>query len=403
MMRMYVLFMVICNIASIDANQTLANLAADTWYKVPNSKMRSVCPTSASNFGCWSIVGAWGGGVYNPIDGKMIVWGGGHGDYDGNEVYAFDIETLTWSRITNPSTGITKDQDPLPDGNPVSRHTYDGLAYITHAKRIFARGGSRAGNGYGTSITWTFDLPTKHWFEMQPSGVLGPTTACCNLSGEYDPYSKKVYMRDPNYLYAYDFDANTWTQLIDWPHGWGPGKSIIDTKRHIYFDIGSGSLHAYNIITGKDISAQWTTIDGETIIQSNYAAAGYDAKADCIVAWGGGGAYVLDMVTKNWSQKSATGAPLEGQGNGTFGRFRYIASDNVFILVNGVDDDVYFYKHTAGVGEPTANHDKNLSPNYVTIYEAQTHTIYDVRGKKIFVTNPENGFLGDIKKIIPGM
>jgi hypothetical protein len=35
---------------------------------------------------------------------------------------------------------------------------------------------------------------------------------------------------------------------------------------------------------------------------------------------------------------------------GTYGRWRYIARLNVFVLVNSVDDDVRFYKHTAGCG-----------------------------------------------------
>ncbi|MDI1450127.1 hypothetical protein [Polyangium sp. 6x1] len=31
-------------------------------------------------------------------------------------------------------------------------------------------------------------------------------------------------------------------------------------------------------------------------------------------------------------------------------RFRYIAQYNVFVLVNRADENVFFYKHTAGCG-----------------------------------------------------
>ena len=35
---------------------------------------------------------------------------------------------------------------------------------------------------------------------------------------------------------------------------------------------------------------------------------------------------------------------------GTYGRWRYIPRVNAFILVNDVDENVYFYKHTGGCG-----------------------------------------------------
>jgi hypothetical protein len=36
---------------------------------------------------------AWGGGAHDTKRDRLIVWGGGHGDYGGNELYAFDVNT----------------------------------------------------------------------------------------------------------------------------------------------------------------------------------------------------------------------------------------------------------------------------------------------------------------------
>src|SRR3546814_1403457 len=49
-----------------------------------------------------AVLGAWNGGAFDRARGEFRVHGGGHADYGGNEVYAFDFATLTWTRETNP-------------------------------------------------------------------------------------------------------------------------------------------------------------------------------------------------------------------------------------------------------------------------------------------------------------
>ena len=49
------------------SNPTIINLPANSWYKVPNSKMRPVCATTASSYGCWCVMVAWNGGAYDPV------------------------------------------------------------------------------------------------------------------------------------------------------------------------------------------------------------------------------------------------------------------------------------------------------------------------------------------------
>src|SRR5215469_17540699 len=44
--------------------------------------------TIAGSNGVSSVTGAWGGGIYNSVDKQIVVWGGGHNNYYGNEVYA---------------------------------------------------------------------------------------------------------------------------------------------------------------------------------------------------------------------------------------------------------------------------------------------------------------------------
>jgi hypothetical protein len=186
---------------------------------------------------------------------------------------------------------------------------------------------------------------------MQPAGNANrPTTNCCNFSGEYDPVSRKVYLRDPYWLCAYDYDHNSWEHVQERDHAWGPGKAVIDTRRRLYFTIGSGEFMAYDLAAGGDATAQWKATGDDSLTRGYGAGAAYDPKADAIVGWMGGGPYVLDLAGKAWSRKSGAGAPARQLENGTFGRLRYVPDDNVFILANGIDSDVYFYKHTQGAG-----------------------------------------------------
>src|SRR5262245_64156658 len=70
-----------------------------------------------------------------------------------------------------PYTTLFRSTDPTPDpadggqknadGTPNARATYNGLAYIAHADRLFALGGDLAGSHRGfltrADILWTFE------------------------------------------------------------------------------------------------------------------------------------------------------------------------------------------------------------------------------------------------------
>src|SRR5688572_1811488 len=62
-------------------------------------------PPWAGETGQQSVTIAWNGGALAtgyPAGGKgsLIAWGGGHRDYYGNEVYAFDLGAQRWSRLS---------------------------------------------------------------------------------------------------------------------------------------------------------------------------------------------------------------------------------------------------------------------------------------------------------------
>jgi len=90
----------------------------------------------------------WCSGVYAPDDaiyGSMVFCCGGDADYWGNEVYKFALDTRTWSRVSERSTGLngvtTSGGDPNFDetwgehapNTPGVPHSYDQMEYLPSA------------------------------------------------------------------------------------------------------------------------------------------------------------------------------------------------------------------------------------------------------------------------------
>ncbi len=59
-----------------------------------------------------SIIAAWSSFAWDSNRGDLILWGGGHANYGGNEVYRWHGTTQLWERASVPSdvrllTGVT--------------------------------------------------------------------------------------------------------------------------------------------------------------------------------------------------------------------------------------------------------------------------------------------------------
>lgn len=357
--------------------QMLVDLPADSWFSPTDTAIRPHCPTNSGN--CGNVIDAWSGGTFDPVHNQMLIFGGGHADYSGNEVYAFELATLTWTRITDPSPDSDSNQDPLPDGKPVSRHSYDGISYVVHADRMFVHGGSRWQDGSGTDVSWAFDPTSKVWENRNPLAKL-PFSNCCDEASAYDPKTKRVYFHLTKFLGAYDWDQNTWVKLQDygeppfWPRYevWGDKRGVLDQKRDLVWFFGAGLVLVYDIARAVHVTDDWITTGGTPftntdqvgshteqiintgggeIIKGKAPGVDYDTAGDDLVGWVGGAPWILDLSSKVWSRSAAAGGPAKPSDTGTYGRWRYIPRLNVFVLVNSVDDDVHFYKHTARCGQ----------------------------------------------------
>jgi hypothetical protein len=343
-------------IPAVAAQPLPAVMKSGSWLEIPDTQMRAVAsdmdkfPKVRAVLGPAAVIIAWGGAALDTRRNQLILWGGGHADYYGNELYAFDIAKLAWGRLTDPFPEPVLDQEINADGTPNSRHTYNGLAYLAHADRFFGQGGSLAGSGFAPcGLTWTFDLEKKRWENRQPAGKSpggGFGQSCA-----YDPASQRLYFGNERGLSAYDHAENEWQLLNDAPFYYQ--TMAVDPKRGQLLAVGDGALHAYDLKSGDFRRRELKTSGGDAFIKRGNPGFDYDPAADQMVGWSDGTLAVLDLATNIWKLSEEAAGPKKSV-NGTYGRWRFVPAVNAFILVTAWDENVWFYKHSAGDRAPGA-------------------------------------------------
>ncbi|MEM6994218.1 MAG: MYXO-CTERM sorting domain-containing protein [Myxococcota bacterium] len=330
--------------------KTPAEMEPLTWMSIPDTKMRAVQAdpeqyAELQGNGFPNVMLAWGGGVLDTTRLRMIIWGGGHNDYYGNEMYAFDIEALAWERLTEPTVDWNNCGDPNADGTANARHTYRSLAYVEHADRMFVSGGALNcfSGSCGADVTWAFDFESLAWNDRQPSGS---HSSNCENSAEYDPATGSVYFSDTGGLYRYHYDDNEWTQL-NADYLWAAATAI-DTTRGVLLMIAEGEVWSYDIAGANFERTDWNTTGGDDFIAGTAQGLAYDPTTDRYVGWGGDTIYALDPETQAWETFDVPGAPEDLDGLRVWGRWRYVPGVNAFILITDVDTDVHFFKLSEG-------------------------------------------------------
>lgn len=127
--------------------------------------------------GLSSITEAWNSAVYASRfgqSGAMVLFGGGHNDYFGSDVHAFDLATREWHRLTTGFVTGSPEQygdgavypDALyPDGSPLPPHTYDYVQYDGAGNDLLLlKGQTELGtNVKAIAIPHLFNLDTLTW------------------------------------------------------------------------------------------------------------------------------------------------------------------------------------------------------------------------------------------------
>jgi hypothetical protein len=361
------------------------------------------------NEGATAIVNDWGSAAFADnvgTNGTLIVWGGGHNGYGGNEVYQFDLATGIWSRNTRsavtfsgPTSSCNTAVVEYADGNPCPGHDYDSLQYWPSGRSLVVLGTADPFNWGGvvggSNTVHKFNIQTKVWtragaFTSFADSDEGPATgydaardvfwhASNNAPGHFSKY-------DPNTETVTDYQTNNW-------NGAQVG-TVVKTSTVDAFVVHHGvrtgnvtvfSILAYDLTSPASVPVTITTTGNSGPVM-NESAPGFewDSADGVIVAWAGGGTvYTLTPPATNWKTNPwvwTAVAPVSGGNppggtlvNHTYGRWRYVPNLNAFILVNGTgsgnvpDGNVYAYKLSASSGGGPTPIVINITPSASTV------------------------------------
>jgi hypothetical protein len=324
-------------------NPKLAAIREDAWEKVAG-----FAPAPDG-------ILAYSGGVYDSVNHQLLIFGGGHADYWGNEVCAFSPETLSWRRMYEPDArdrytndNIDNTRGKLKDSDkPYTRHTYNQLCFLPNSAAMFLFGGG--GPGWGEirptcpnpKDCWSYSFADNRWTLLYagPDTPTGYAMACC-----YDPRRDVVweYGRESQ-LAKFDLKSRTWTT-----HAVHPPIDYLGTYNfHMVYLPKSDRL----LLVGRDTC----TIAPETLVSERHplenssgkAGLAYlpDPNAVFYVSLPGGETgpeyhvSAFDCDQRQWHALETTGLSARGA---VWHRLHFDPVDNVVLLV--VNSGVWAYK-----------------------------------------------------------
>jgi len=410
------------------------------WHVLANTQMSSMCVGNVPNgmysdktmttttnydFNCNEIM-PWSGGAIDDAHQRLIVWGGGHSDYAGNEVFVLNLSgTPSWQLFTNPTIPVPFNWDGnsweglnpyyvrLADGGtykagatPASRHTYNGLQYVPYQNKLYSFGGAVANVGFLSSEVWTLDMGAKTWTMVGPPFSQSPgfpTTA-------YNPTNGHVVMHDKNWsLFDYDPHTNSWTTLTTSYHVDDGTTAAIDPVNNLLVFVGSAgttnnttypSVPTSHTVQVFSLSAPysmqaWNPASCDLTYRNGGLA--WDSALGLMVGYPGGGNQVyflntgpatvatpygsvpshqcLDVpISLNPAPAKGVDYPQDPEGTlpdqsgdnyGVYGRFEYVPSLDVFVVMNDHTQNAWILRLTGGSAAP--DYSLSSSANSLTV------------------------------------
>ena len=338
-----------------------------------------------------AIISAWNSMSVNPATGEMWIWGGGHADYGGNEPYVFDprSNTPSWvmrrypsGAIGNPITDGGSINSPAlvaasatgfySDGRPRPTHTYNSTVYVSGK-------GMSATNLYyvfphvnGPSKAVYFNEATNDWGLLSDYTALGNSNFI-NGGSCYDPSRNCVWLLGEGAFNMVKLDcatgvgtrygavdnhamhctlkydvANDLIYIISESNsaGWldfASRMSVFDPVNSVFYVLPAytGALPTSQTISPTGGGAAWDEAGGRLLLwnhQGDRTQVGVLTRPASnlrTTAWAAS-SFAIDV--------SNAITPPVAQINGTYNRFDYLPTLGVCVLVNSVNQPVYFFK-----------------------------------------------------------
>ena len=329
--------------------------------------------------------------IADTLRNRLIIWGGGHSGYKGNDVFSLELNNIGTSkpaliRLDDPANpnapvGSSTTIETLAACNfssgctpttetPGSRHTYDGIVYLPATDEMFTFAGATTPNGNSSSTSW----------KLKMSSVLASCTPSCdpqwtnlnitNVPGQvdvimsYDPNTGGVWMVNQNNFWYFDTTTNQWTKKGNAALGYH-SISVLDPEDKLFIMIGPQSTSPPEGILYFDISKTSTFTQTRPTTtncggvtggpNSQYQGVIWDPVGHRVVIYPNGGNILYYLDPKTWTCTSETYGSVQGTNypqnppipsgdSGTFKRFNYFPSFDVFVMCNDPKKDCWYLR-----------------------------------------------------------
>ncbi len=381
-----------CEIRHSDLHPSISSV----WPKSIDNKTRMVTGPS-------SILHAWNSAAFDDLQYKLFFMSGGHADYGGNEVYEFDLNHGSWSRITEPSTldylFISRDYDNdkkrpwrrlcwIPNINrvPASTHTYDGLIFSDVTKTIFlyvmgAANGSciedQIDKFKNDALVLGTTAETIGWYEFNPSNKviqnkLPPlswrkvfTFEQLKSKAVHQGYPSSTQINNGEIVFGSNHRAAKYNPKNADPQSltffssqadWGDGTKSYDPYRDIVWSLHSKALLAFDGDKGSFLFK----LSADTAHGKSLAI----AKDKRLYSWDGTSSIsVIDPDgDRQWKTLEwGINGPPTGDGR-VYEKWVYLEKEDLFVGLSTHKTGVWVYKHPEN---PTYTQYSNINPQHL--------------------------------------
>lgn len=297
---------------------------------------------------------AYSGGVFDTEHNAIVIFGGGHADYWGNEVCAFDMRTLAWKKMYEPDArarytndNIDNTKGKLKDSDkPYTRHSYQMMTFVPSAKKMFIWSG--CGPGWGKIAptcpsppdAWYYDLAANKWELLTTDGPRGYGGGTC-----YDPKRDAVWALPgvswPK-LWKFDVKAGKWSKHPMKPESSASCHMNLDyspRQDKIVASVGNDGKRGYVI------DPQAFTIrkaDVSTFRPVGYGGQTYLPEQDAMLSLIAGPALgAFEFRTGKWYKLEGPAGGPKMMGYAVYGRFNYTPHDKAALFVGAAGTWAY--------------------------------------------------------------
>lgn len=326
------------------------------------------------DFGGGAGVFPWSGGVLNTVGVYVgdtfiggtfaVLFGGGHDDYGGNELYAFgplEADAPAWYRLRDRTSPFPLNVSQDGSGNPVSRHSYNSLVYIGGGRNWLLSAGGLArhndADGIAEVHVYRFGIANPNASQPWLTRATGPEGM---FAAVYEEATDKVWgcPISNGRVAVYDVAADTWDEdIFKSPISMQTGGcSALDQARGLFAVMNTSTVQFYR--TNNGTSNDYYTPSMTGTVPTGMGGLVWDPVIDKFVRWNGNGRelHYLSPPASNpyqggnaWTWSSVTpgagSTPDAQRADGTYGRFMRVGGAlHGYLLLNGASGSVYFFK-----------------------------------------------------------